>query len=60
MIGGEIGMVKIFLVEDESTIREMLRDSVPWKQHGFDFVGEAGDGEMALPLIRQYRQRHCG
>ena len=48
-------MVKIFLVEDESTIREMLRDSVPWKQHGFDFVGEAGDGEMALPMLRQQK-----
>ena len=48
-------MVKIFLVEDESTIRETLRDSVPWKQHGFDFVGEAGDGEMALPLLRQQK-----
>ena len=48
-------MVKIFLVEDESTIRETLRDSVPWKQYGFDFVGEAGDGEMALPLLRQQK-----
>ena len=48
-------MIKIFLVEDESTIREMLRDSVPWKQYGFDFVGEAGDGEMALPMLRQQK-----
>ncbi len=46
-------MLRVFLVEDESIIREMLRDTVPWDQLGYQFVGEAGDGEMALPLIRQ-------
>ena len=46
-------MLRVFLVEDESTIREALRDTVPWNQVGYEFVGEAGDGEMALPLLRQ-------
>lgn len=46
-------MLKIFLVEDESIIRETLRDTVPWAQYGYEFAGEAGDGEIALPLIRQ-------
>ncbi|MCD8143253.1 MAG: response regulator [Clostridiales bacterium] len=48
-------MLKVFLVEDESIIRETLRDTVPWAQQGYQFAGEAGDGEMALPLIRQTR-----
>ena len=48
-------MLRVFLVEDESIIREMLRDTVPWAQCGYEFVGEAGDGEMALPLIRETR-----
>ena len=48
-------MLKVFLVEDESVIREGLRDKIPWEQYGFQFVGEAGDGEMALPLIRKTR-----
>lgn len=48
-------MLRVFLVEDESTIRETLRDTVPWTQCGYEFAGEAGDGEMALPLIRQTR-----
>ena len=48
-------MLRIFLAEDESIIRETLRDTVPWTQYGYTFVGEAGDGEMALPLIRQTR-----
>ncbi len=45
--------LKIFLVEDESVVREGLRDNIPWQQFGYQFVGEASDGEMALPLIRQ-------
>lgn len=46
-------MLKLFLVEDEALIREGLRDNIPWEQFGYKFVGEAGDGEMALPLIRK-------
>lgn len=45
--------LKVFLVEDESVVREGLRDNIPWQQFGYQFVGEAGDGEMALPLIRK-------
>jgi len=48
-------MLKVFLVEDESVIREGLRDKIPWEQYGYRFVGEAADGEMALPLIRKTR-----
>ncbi len=46
-------MLKVFLVEDESVVREGIRDNIPWQQYGYKFVGEAGDGEMALPLIRK-------
>ncbi len=46
-------MLRVFLVEDESIIRETLRDTVPWGQYGYRFAGEASDGEMALPLIRE-------
>ena len=46
-------MFKIFLVDDESTVRESLRDNIMWPQYGFQLVGEASDGEMALPLIRK-------
>ncbi|MCI8523331.1 MAG: response regulator transcription factor [Lachnospiraceae bacterium] len=46
-------MLKIFLVEDESIVREGLRDNIPWQQYGYEFVGEASDGEMALPLIQK-------
>lgn len=46
-------MLKVFLVEDESIVREGLRDNIPWQQYGYQFAGEANDGEMALPLIRK-------
>ena len=45
-------MLKVFLAEDEVIIREALRDSIPWEQHGFIFAGEASDGEMALEMVR--------
>ena len=49
----EQAMWKVFLVEDESIVREGLRDNIPWQQWGYQFVGEASDGEMALPLIQK-------
>lgn len=46
-------MLKVVLVEDESRIREAIRDTVPWEEYGYKFVGEAGDGEMALSVLRK-------
>ena len=45
-------MMKVFLVDDEIGIRENLRNSFPWEEKGFQLAGEAPDGEMALPMIR--------
>lgn len=42
---------KVFFVEDEIVTREGIRDKVDWRRHGFEFCGEAPDGEMALPLL---------
>jgi two-component system response regulator YesN len=39
-------------VEDEIVTREGIRDNVDWKANGFEFSGEATDGESALPLIQ--------
>jgi two-component system response regulator YesN len=46
-------LTKVFLVEDEIVTREGIRDNVDWESIGYQFCGEASDGEMALPLIRQ-------
>ena len=45
-------MMKVFLVDDEISIRENLRNSFPWEEKGFQLVGEAPDGEIALPMLR--------
>lgn len=45
-------MMKVFLVDDEIAIRENLRNSFPWEEKGYQLVGEAPDGEMALPMLR--------
>jgi two-component system, response regulator YesN len=42
---------KVFLVEDEITTREGIRDNVDWLSAGFELCGEAPDGEIALPQI---------
>ncbi|RPH59006.1 MAG: response regulator [Chloroflexi bacterium] len=46
---------KVFFVEDEIVTREGIRDNVDWRAYGFEFCGEAADGEMALPLLQSVR-----
>ena len=42
---------KVFFVEDEIITREGIRDNVDWRASGFEFCGEASDGELALSLL---------
>lgn len=44
-------MQKVFLVEDEIVMREGIKNNIPWAEEGFEFVGEASDGELAYPMI---------
>lgn len=48
-------MKKIMLVDDEILTRESIRNCVDWNTEGFIYCGDAGDGEMALPLIEEWR-----
>ena len=48
-------MIKVFLVEDEIVMREGIRNNIAWEQEGLNFAGEASDGELAYPMIRQCR-----
>ncbi len=43
---------KVFLVEDEIVTRQGIRDNVDWQGAGFEFCGDAPDGELALPAIQ--------
>ncbi|MBR5376463.1 MAG: response regulator, partial [Lachnospiraceae bacterium] len=46
-------MLKVFLAEDEFVVREGIKNNIDWSAHGYDFCGEAGDGEMAYSMIRK-------
>lgn len=44
--------MKVFLADDEIVVREGIRESFPWDETPYVLVGEAPDGEMAIPMIR--------
>lgn len=46
-------MIKVFLVEDEYVIREGIKKKIEWEKHGYEFCGEASDGELAYPMIQK-------
>ena len=44
-------MVKYNLVEDEILYARVSRTVIDWEKEGYEFVGDASDGELALPMI---------
>ncbi len=48
-------MLKIFLVEDEFVVREGIKNNIDWGSHGYEFCGEASDGELAFPMIQKLK-----
>lgn len=48
-------MFKIFLVEDEFVVREGIKRNIDWQANGYEFCGEAGDGELAFPMIQKLK-----
>ena len=48
-------MVKVFLAESEETARRAIREAVDWKNEGYVFSGEAGDGEKAYERILEVK-----
>ncbi|MCR5590707.1 MAG: response regulator [Lachnospiraceae bacterium] len=48
-------MIKVFLCEDEFVVREGIKNNIDWAGNGYEFIGEASDGELALPLIRKLK-----
>lgn len=47
--------MKVFLVEDEYIVREGIKNNIDWEKNGYDFCGEASDGELAFPMISEKR-----
>lgn len=46
-------MIKVFLVEDEFVVRQGIKKNIDWEANGYEFCGDAGDGEMAFPMIKK-------
>jgi len=48
-------MLKIYFVEDDAAIRESIIRNTKWEQYGYEFVGQASDGEMAYSELLSLR-----
>lgn len=48
-------MIKVFLVEDEIIMREGIKKNIDWEKEGFEFAGEASDGELAYAQIQKIK-----
>ncbi|MBO5621244.1 MAG: response regulator, partial [Butyrivibrio sp.] len=44
-------MLKVFLAEDEFVIREGIKNNINWFSNGYEFCGDASDGELAYSQI---------
>jgi len=47
--------VKVVVVDDEYLVRLGIQETIDWKAHGFEIVGEASDGRKGLELVRKYK-----
>lgn len=45
-------MWKVMLVEDETFVRESVKEIIQWEEMGFSLAGEASNGMEALPMIK--------
>ncbi|MGI6545934.1 MAG: response regulator transcription factor [Fastidiosipilaceae bacterium] len=48
-------MTTIFVVEDEVLTRTGIRNNINWAENGFEYLGDAADGELALPRILELK-----
>ncbi len=46
-------MFNVLIVDDEALIRRGLKKIIPWKDLGFEVIGEAENGEDALTFIKK-------
>ena len=46
-------LYKVLIVDDDTLARIALKTMIEWNEHGFDLIGEAGNGKEALKLIHE-------
>lgn len=47
--------LKVLIVDDEILAIEYLRDLIPWREYGYEIVGEATNARQALELFVKHR-----
>lgn len=45
--------VKLCIVDDIRSVVDMLKNKIPWSEHGIEVVGSATNGEEGLAVIKQ-------
>lgn len=48
-------MHRVLIVDDEPLIRRGLIETIDWEELGFEVADEAGNGEVALEMVRKLR-----
>lgn len=48
-------MYKVVIIDDEPSVLEGLRLFVNWGEYGYEIVGQASDGRIAVPVIREMK-----
>lgn len=46
-------MIKVLVVDDDHLVRKGFISMMPWKEHGLEVVGEAGNGRQALEFLQE-------
>lgn len=49
-IGG-VRMTRVLVVDDDHLVRKGFISLMPWREYGFEIVGEAGNGKQALQFL---------
>lgn len=44
-------MISLYIVEDEKISRESIKKNIAWEEYGIKLLGDAPDGDIALPEI---------
>jgi two-component system, response regulator YesN len=48
-------MLKVLIVDDEVIVRVGMKSVIDWNKYGFELIGEASNGQMALEIIKANR-----
>jgi two-component system response regulator YesN len=48
-------MIKVLIVDDEIIFRIGIKSCINWGEHGFNIIGEAGNGVQALDMMAKHK-----